>query len=73
MHSTQAADNLAPRLIPVTQWGEHFSWPTESALRSYIFNGHKNGFDRVVRRVGRRVLIDVQAFFLWIESQAGDQ
>lgn len=58
------------RLIPVTQWSEHHSWPPLGGLRHLIFHKHENGFDRVVRKVGGRVLIDENAFFLWVEEQS---
>lgn len=57
------------RLIPASSWNEHHSWPPIGGLRHLIFNGHKNGFERCIRRVGRRVLIDEQAFFAWIDAQ----
>lgn len=57
------------RLIPVTQWNQFHLWPTEAALRFYIFNAEFNGFDNVVKRVGRRILIDEEAFFLWVEKR----
>lgn len=53
------------RLIPITRWQDLYDWPSEAALRSYVFNAHRNGFDKVVHRVGRRVLIDEDAFHLW--------
>lgn len=57
------------RLIPVKDWGKHHAWPPIGGLRHLIFNEHRNGFDRVVRRCGRCVLIDEAAFFEWVESQ----
>ena len=57
------------RLIPVTAWPLHHDWPTVPGLRWMIFNAKTNGFDAVVRRVGRRVLIDERAFFQWVEDQ----
>lgn len=38
-------------------------------LRHLIFNSNDNGFDHVVKRVGRRVLIDEEAFYEWVEKQ----
>ena len=58
-------------LIPVTKWSEHHEWPSESGLRWLIFNGEKNGFSDVIRRVGRRVLIDEQSFFDWVDGNDG--
>ena len=57
------------RLIPVTKWPDHHTWPSVSSLRHFIFNEKRNGFHAVVRRVGKRVLIDEQAFFVWVEQQ----
>jgi hypothetical protein len=45
-------------------------WPTQSSLRYYIFF-NKYGFaDTCVRRVGRKVLIDPQAFEVWVRENA---
>lgn len=56
------------RLIPVPKWNQHHEWPPQGGLRHLIFYANTNGFDRVIRRVGRRVLIDETAFFQWVES-----
>ena len=58
-----------PKLIPVSNWIKHHDWPSVSALRWLIFNEHTNGFHVVVKRVGRRVLIDESAFFEWVDNQ----
>lgn len=60
-----AANN---RLIPVVDWNKYHLWPPLGGLRHLIFHGAKNGFDAVVRRCGRRVLIDEQAFFAWLAA-----
>ena len=57
------------RLIPVTKWPEFHDWPPEGGLRHLIFNEHENGFHKVVKRCGRRVLIDEAAFFEWVAEQ----
>jgi hypothetical protein len=57
------------RLIPVPKWNTHHEWPPQGGLRHLIFYAKTNGFDRVIKRVGRRVLIDEAAFFQWIECQ----
>ena len=56
------------RLIPVTEWNKHYDWPTLGGLRHLIFFAKTNGFWKVIRRVGRRVLIDERAFFAWVDS-----
>ncbi len=42
---------------------------TEGSLRWLIFNAQENGLDQALVRVGRRVLIDLDAFNDWLESQ----
>ena len=59
------------RVIPLTEWPKHHSWPPIGGLRHLVFYAHKNGFDKVIRGAGRRVLIDEQAFFEWLEKQEG--
>jgi hypothetical protein len=45
-------------------------WPTASSLRYYIYF-NKYGFaDRCVKRIGRKVLIDLSAFDRWLQEQA---
>lgn len=55
-------------LIPVTKWNDYYDYPKLGGLRALIFNEHINGFDKVVRRIGRRVLIKEDAFFQWVEE-----
>lgn len=60
-----------PQLIPVCSWNDRHQWPPIGGLRHLIFHAKANGFDKVIRRVGRRVLIDEQAFFAWVDQQGG--
>ena len=62
---------LATRYIPVTDWPKHHTWPPIGGLRHLIFHAKSNGFDTVVKRVGRRVLIDEAAFHRWVAAQSG--
>lgn len=41
---------------------------TESAFRWLRFNGIETGFDTCVIKVGRRVLLDTEAFERWLAS-----
>jgi len=63
----------APRLIPVKDWQKYHLWPPLGGLRHLIFHEKTNGFDRVVRRCGRRVLIDEAAFFEWTKNKGEAQ
>jgi len=58
-----------PRYIPVTKWNDYHVWPPIGGLRHLIFHAKTNGFDKVVVRSGRRVLIDENAFFEWMRNK----
>lgn len=45
---------------------------TQGCLRTLIFNARSNGFDKVIRRIGGRVLIKLSAFNQWIEETGKD-
>ena len=41
---------------------------TEAWLRKMILNKSKNGFEKVIIQASRKVIIDVKAFFEWLEE-----
>lgn len=55
--------------LTVSQFAKKYPSFTEASLRYYIFNEKTNGFDKVTRRVGAKVLLVEEAFFDWIESE----
>ena len=59
------------RYIPLTDWPNHHLWPKIGGLRHLVFHSKSNGFESVIRRSGRRILIDEQAFFTWLDNQGG--
>ncbi len=56
------------RLIPLTKWNNYHDFPPVGGLRHLVFYAEQNGFNRVIRRIGRRVLIDEAAFFKWVDE-----
>lgn len=62
--TTEPALAISPRLTVKSFCAKH-DWP-EGGLRHLIF--HKpDGFERCIRRVGRKILIVEEEFFQWIE------
>lgn len=57
------------RLIPLTEWSKYHVYPPLGGLRHLVLHAQENGFHKVVRRIGRRVLIDETAFFDWVRIQ----
>ena len=43
---------------------------TERGIRALIFRAKYNGFNRCIRRIGRKILISKSAFSHWIEEQS---
>lgn len=64
-----ASDASIPRLVPLTHWNRHHEWPPLGGLRHLVFHAKTNGFDKVIRRVGKKILISEPAFFQWVEEQ----
>ena len=56
------------RMITVPDWNKHHDWPSQSGLRYLIFHEKTNGFHSVVKRSGKRILIDEDEFFKWIKK-----
>lgn len=56
------------KLIPLTKWPEYHPWPPIGGLRYLVFNAASNGFDKVIRKIGGRMLIDETAFFKWVDE-----
>ena len=68
-------------LLTVSQFSEkHPAW-TQASLRNLIFYSQPresslgavpgNGLDSAIRRIGRKILIDEDKFFIWLDSQNG--
>lgn len=60
-----------PNLATVNQFTEKNPAFTQGGMRSLIFNEDKNGLSKsgAIVRIGRKVLIDCDKFFAWIEAQ----
>lgn len=61
-----------PTLLSVNQFAKKQPAFTNSSLRALIFNETSNGLAKsgAIIRLGRRVLINEEKFFAWIESGA---
>ena len=59
-----------PTLLTVSQFSVKHGFISENGLRFQIFDAKNNGLGRAraIVRVGRRVLIDEERYFAWIDS-----
>jgi hypothetical protein len=58
-----------PTYLTCNQFCAKHSWPPLGGLRHLIFHGDTNGFNQVIVRIGKRVLINEDAFFKWLEDK----
>ena len=60
---------MAKRLAAVKKIPELYPGVfTVSSIRWLIFNENQNGFAYCVRRIGKKILIDLDAFETWIDG-----
>ncbi|MBL4707289.1 MAG: hypothetical protein JKY48_02460 [Flavobacteriales bacterium] len=59
----------AKRFATVLQAANLYPAFTASSFRWLIFNENKNGFSSCVKRVGKKVVIDLDAFERWVDAQ----
>ena len=62
---------LRPNFMTVKQFCQQYPVFTQGGMRWLLFHRQQNGLDHAVVKVGRKVLIDVDQFFLWLEQQNG--
>lgn len=60
-----------PTLLTIRQFCEQNPAFNEGGIRFLIFNKKHNGFDQCIVRVGRKILINVTAFFRWLDEKNG--
>lgn len=58
-----------PRMIPLSRWEEFHSYPSMGAMRNIIFHEKTNGADQWIRRIGRKIFVNEQEFFKWVNGQ----
>ncbi len=69
--STQPSKNIDD-FVTIRQLTTNNPAFTEGGIRALIFRADRNGFNRCIRRIGRKILISKSAFSRWIEDQNGE-
>lgn len=60
--------NLPRKLFPIKETASRNPGITESQLRKYVFTNQGGFEDQVVLRFGRKVLIDEDRLYSWLEN-----
>jgi len=71
--SAEMSTHCQTKYLTIHEWCKTHSWPPEGGLRHLIFHAATNGFNKVIRRCGRRILINEQEFIRWIEANHNGQ
>ena len=56
------------RLIPIPHFNKYHPDPSPASLRWLVYT-NKNDFGRCVVRRGRRILIDEEQYFKWLDER----
>lgn len=60
----------AVKYLTVDQVVNSSAYPfTYGQMRHYLMYRHRNGLEKAVRKIGRRIFINIDAFDKWIESR----
>ncbi len=62
---------LKKRLATIKEFCRENTQFREGGIRALIFHSDDNGFRKVLVRVGRKILLDVDAFELWLDQANG--
>ena len=58
-------------LLTVKQFCTLFKWPTEAAMRAYIYRSEELCLSEAFIRVGKRVLVSPKRFFELVSAMGG--
>ena len=61
-------ETLQTDYYTVKQFVKEKGFLSESSLRYIIFHADTNGFNKVIKRIGKKILIDFNAFKVWLEE-----
>lgn len=61
----------AKRYLTVRQTAERYPAFTQGSIRWIIFNKDHNQFASVIRKLGKKIVIDEAEFVAWVERGVG--
>lgn len=67
-HKIASSDASSHQLLTIRQFCIAYPWPSESAMRAYVYRAQVLGISDAFFRVNRRVLVDPSKFFSLIKQ-----
>lgn len=64
-----AANNQNDEYLTVAQLSQRYPAFTQGSIRWLIFNSSTNGFNKVIRRIGRKVVLSLSAWKAFLEEK----
>lgn len=66
-------NNQLPEIVPVSKFNDYIPYPSCASIRQLIYFNVDNFNEKVLRRVGKRLYINIPAFFEWVEETNSKQ
>ena len=60
---------IKPKYVQLSDWNRHYNWPSVNQLRRLRFDEETNGFKGVTKKIGGRVVVNVQKLFDYVDNQ----
>ena len=70
MNFDSATDQVADEYLTVAQLAQKYPAFSQGSIRWLIFNAESNGFKKVVRKLGRKVILNLREFRKYLEEQS---
>lgn len=56
------------KIVPLSRFNDYYDFPKVGAIRQMIFKNTKNFKNEVMKYVGARQYVDVQALWAWVDK-----
>lgn len=67
--STGPSDSSTDEYLTVAQLAQRYPAFSQGSIRWLIFNSEINGFNKVIRKIGRKVILNLREFKKYLEEQ----
>ena len=63
-------ENSQLKIVPLTKWGKHFSYPSQGTMRNIVARREDNNAGEFLSMIHGRFYVDVEKFHLWLQEQS---
>ena len=62
-------DNSQLKIVPLTKWGKHFTYPSQGTMRNIVSKREDNNSSEFLLMIHNRFYVNVEKFHIWLEKQ----